>query len=278
MTTLLPSSRTFPKQLAEPSYIQDSLGLLKSDHAEISSLLRSALDEDTIGLSINVKAPLALLNACPLMTGVRLRSAEQASAVLDLSWLSALRAVHILGHRVAKTAVSCDLDLHGVFHPLWRQTLTLSFASELLARVSRKASPQSAWLAGLTIGLAGLNLSIRFTESGQKIESGQPIQLTMPGIDGISQHFGFQDLLPTPESKQLGKESSATWNVAATAANLLQENAADTWVLRQPSSLQTVALSPVVQSEVRLRLLEVEKQSVATSNALWQCPLRATTS
>ncbi|GAB5404740.1 MAG: hypothetical protein Aurels2KO_29710 [Aureliella sp.] len=185
-----------------------------------------------------------------------------------------MSAIHVLGHRVAKTAVSTDIDLHGVFHPLWRQTLTLSFASELAARVTGAALPESAWLSGLTMGLAGLNSAIRLAKSGSTFMEGQRLMTSVSDLEASTKHFDLDGFLPPAATATLLSRAKRPWNVATTAACLLKKTVSN-WQIDAPRNIRPVKMSPAVVSAMETRIAALEQQTVETCNALWRCPMRS---
>ncbi len=264
--------------VAQLSCVDNALGLQQGDRIEISRLLRATVLNDATGAP--PCTPLPLLSTCPLVPGVQFNSPEEAAAAIDLPWRCALRAVHLLGHRVAKTAVSSEIDLQGVFHPLWRQTLTLSFTSELVARVTRAATPQSAWLAGLCFGLARLSLAFRLTKSTAEVHVSDSIRTNVAAIDTIAKHFDIDKLLPpisreaSPPSLSEDKPIDRPWNVAATATQVLSSRESG-WLIVPTDQLRPAKLSPAVTPALAQRLNELERQTILTCNALWRCPLGA---
>lgn len=254
--------------------IDTVLGISLHELSLLSSLLRSSVSRPRAAFAPPQMPPLGLVNACPLACGETIGTDTEAIAVFEKPWLSAISAMHFLGHRFARAAVDRDLDLHRVFHPLWRQTTNLAFAAELLARVLRRSEASTSWLAGLCFGIAGMSSAIQSTKPGSPLIRGLFPSTSMADIDRLTRELEVDSLIPLPTQSNPSDRRAHPWRVAATAARLLQEvSSEDKWMLTLPTEIEPLKVSAHVRNLLRERLSAICSESQRMNSVLWQSPL-----
>lgn len=255
--------------------IDNLLGMSPSEFSDLSSRLESSFAGSKALLGPTQMPPLGLINACPLYSGDTINSEAAALAVFEQSWLSALSAMHIIGHRFAKAAVDSEIDLHRVFHPLWRQTTNLAFAAELLARVTRLSESRASWLAGLCCGVACLSSAIQSAKPDSTSPAGAFPPTTLLDIDRLTRELQIDSLIPVSATNKAQAQQERVWRIATTAAALLQEAGdEDEWMLIVPREIETIYLPKHIRGLIRDRLSGISAESQRMNSLLWRSPLK----
>lgn len=275
---------TGPKDFETVAYIKPDLlrGFANQDLESVRLALRSFLNQSGQCGNKDLRIAMKLLPLTPLASCPPLKGCDQVLAVAGPHWPGGLSSLHRLAHCAWAQTENCqadDPDSYGPadFLPLWRQTLLLSFTSELLARAMAPSQSgqahlaNQAWLCGLLTGICGI--LVAFPTQGDSHRPGSKrsrsgrLRVTVRDLAILTEAFQLGSAFDLPGTTS---PNTGPWNICSAATRLLCElNVADDWLVQMMSYIPAADWNPGLRPALQRRLAEIEHKCVALNSAIW---------
>ncbi len=245
--------------------------LCNADEAELTAL--SSVVHECIGKGENRSrgisrriAAFPLINHSPFKTASSIDRIDEAAALLGDQWLSALTLLDGLAFHLRSRLRGCSLESEEEAGRLWRQTLVLASAAEVLSRVTAKSRPVDAWACGLLLGALGASQLTDLMGQPPHEEIGPSVQISPSDLERLLAALSVQDDLPVPAKEA---QPCGPWSVLSTAYHIACKNHDLSWASECLGPIPSCSCPAPLTTLISKRLSDLDASSETLAWASW---------